>query len=195
MKKVLILCAIFFTVSNTSNAQLFEWGIKGGLNYNSNGDLIIEAEDIYVNPEGNSGYHLGFFAKTKGKIYVRPELFYTHTKSKYKGDGGISDLTIDKIDLPILLGLKIIGPLHFLIGPSFQYLINTDLSDFKLGDIENDFTIGGTVGLGVQLGKIGIDLRYERGFSENEVELLNLDELGTIDVRSKQLIASVSFKF
>lgn len=195
MKKLIVLALLLFGVQLTSNAQLFDWGIKGGLNYNSNGDIVDETGDIIADPEANAGFHFGFFAKTKGRVYVRPELVYTQTKSKYSYEGASSKLTLKKIDVPVLLGLKIIGPLHAVIGPSFQYIIDTDLEDIKLDDVENNFTVGGTVGLTVQLAKLGIDARYERGFSSNEAEFLGIDDSGRVDTRPSQLILSASFRF
>lgn len=191
-QKTLIFLGVFLFSIVTSNAQI-DWGIKGGLNYNSNGDLISESENIVVNPDSNAGYHFGVFATTKGKIFIRPELVFTHTKSVYEYNNLKADFIMDKIDAPILVGLKIIGILNVFIGPSFQYIINTDLEDIALSDVENDITVGGIFGVGVQIGKLGIDLRYERGFSSNEAEFIGI-ESGSIDTRPKQLIASISFK-
>ncbi|MFK5878870.1 MAG: outer membrane beta-barrel protein [Flavobacteriaceae bacterium] len=195
MKKLIVFALLLIGAQLTSNAQLFDWGIKGGLNYNSNGDIVDETGDIIADPEANAGFHFGFFAKTKGRIYVRPELVYTQTNSTYKGEAKSSKLTIKKIDAPILLGLKIIGPLHAVIGPSFQYIIDTDLKDANFKDIENNFTVGGTVGLTVQLGKLGIDARYERGFSNNEAKFIGDILEGRVDTRPSQLILSASFRF
>jgi len=195
MKKLIVFALLLIGAQLTSNAQLFEWGIKGGLNYNSNGDIVDDAGDVIADPEANAGFHFGLFAKTKGRLYVRPELVYTQTNSNYKGDGGEkAKLTIKKIDAPILLGLKIIGPLHAVIGPSFQYIIDTDLEDIQLKDVENNFTVGGTVGLTAPLGKLGIDARYERGFSSNEADFID-GALGNVDTRPSQLILSASFRF
>lgn len=194
MKKLIVFALLLIGAQLTSNAQLFDWGIKGGLNYNSNGDIVDEAGDIIADPEANAGFHFGVFAKTKGRLYIRPELVYTQTNTNYKNGGESSKLTIKKIDAPVLLGLKIIGPLHAVIGPSFQYIIDTDLEDINLTDVENNFTVGGTVGLSVQLGKLGVDARYERGFSSNEAEFIG-GNLGNVDTRPSQLILSASFRF
>ena len=188
------MCILLLGAHLSSNAQLFDWGIKGGLNYNSNGDIVDDAGDIIADPEANTGFHFGFFAKTKGRIHVRPELVYTQTNTNYKNGGESAKLTIKKIDAPVLLGVKIIGPLHAVIGPSFQYIIDTDLEDIKLDDVENNFTVGGTVGLTIQLAKLGIDARYERGFSSNEAEFID-GALGNVDTRPSQLILSASFRF
>ena len=195
MKKLIVFALLLIGAQLTSNAQLFEWGIKGGLNYNSNGDIVDDAGDIIADPEANAGFHAGVFFKTKGRLYVRPELVYTQTNTNYNNGVAKSKLTIKKIDAPILLGLKIIGPLHAVIGPSFQYIIDTDLENIQLKDVENNFTVGGTVGLTVQLGKLGIDARYERGFSSNEAEFIGDILDGRVDTRPSQLILSASFRF
>ena len=68
----------------------------------------------------------------------------------------------------------------------------------SINDVESDFTVGLHLGAGVNLGKIGIDLRYERGFSDNEARFINtnITELGTsrVDTRPDQLILSLSLK-
>lgn len=193
-KNLFILAVFLFSIIVTSNAQI-NWGIKGGLNYNSNGNLISESENIIINPDSNTGYHFGVFAITSGKIFIRPELVFTHTKSIYEANDLKADFKMDKIDLPILVGLKIIGPLNIFIGPSIQYIINTDLEETDLGDVEKNITVGGVVGVGIQLGNLGVDLKYERGLSSNEAEFIGITDIGRIDTRPKQIIASVSYKF
>ena len=49
-------------------------------------------------------------------------------------------------------------------------------------------------GIGFNFNKVGIDLRYERGFSDNEATFLNDNNIGTsrLDTRPDQLILSLS---
>ena len=174
------------------------FGLKAGLNYNSNGELKevgTASEDILEN-KGDSkvGYHVGVFGKLDfPKIYLRPELVYTKTKSEYEG----ADFDMSKLDLPVLLGYKIIGPLSVFAGPSFQYILDTDLEDVEIDDIKSDFSVGLNIGAAVSLGNFGLDVRYERGFSKNEAEFI-YDEVsnsqGRLDTRPSQLIFSLSFK-
>ncbi len=194
MKKTL-LTAVFALIGMAAFAQSGSgFGIKGGLNYNGNGKYFSSAEDAFQNPDRNVGYHLGVFGKFGNAIYVRPELVYTSTKSGY--DNG--DLKISKLDVPVLVGLKVIGPLHVFAGPAFQYILNTKFDGVTIGDIENDFSVGLNMGIGVNLGKLGVDLRYERGFSENEVTFINTNLTNLsgdrVDTRPDQLILSLSVK-
>ena len=199
-----LLTAVFAIMSITAFAQKDSgFGIKAGLNYNQNGDLSFKqvqaaGEDLIAGSDGMVGFHVGFYGKLDmPKIYIRPELVYTKTKSSYNVEGGTNDYDVSKLDLPVLLGYKIIGPLHIFAGPAFQYTLKNDLKDVELDDVKNDFTIGAHFGVGVNLGNIGLDVRYERGFSENEAEIIgdNIANIeGRVDSRPSQIIFGLSLK-
>jgi len=203
MRKSLLM-AVFALIGITAFAQKDSgFGIKAGLNYNQNGDLSFKqvqsaGEDLIAGSDGKVGYHVGFYGKLDmPKIYIKPELIYTKTKSSYDVEGGTNDYDVSKLDLPVLLGYKIIGPLHIFAGPAFQYTLNNDLEDVELDDVKNDFTIGAHFGVGVNLGNIGLDVRYERGFSENEAEIIGdniADISGRVDSRPSQIIFGLSLK-
>lgn len=193
MQKLIISTFVLALLYFNGNAQKgTSYGIKAGLNYNSNGNYFKAIGDNAENPERNIGYHVGVFGKIGKRLYIRPELIYTSTKSSYDSE----DFSIKKIDAPILVGTKIIGPVNVFIGPSLQYILHTEFNGIDINDIEDDFSLGLNFGLGLNLNKIGIDLRYERGFSNNEVTFID-DNLGTgvvsrIDTRPDQLILSLS---
>ncbi|NAY93353.1 outer membrane beta-barrel protein [Muricauda sp. JGD-17] len=202
MKKALVI-AVFALMGFTAAAQSGSgFGIKAGLSYNKNGDLIGSVgdagQDIREGAEGKAGFHVGFWGKLDfPKIYLRPELVFTKTKSSYDLDGGSQDYDVSKLDLPVLVGYKLIGPLHVFAGPAFQYTLKNDLGDLEVEDVESDFTVGLNAGVGVNLGKVGLDVRYERGFSENEAAFIGnniTDVSGRVDSRPSQVIFSLSLK-
>ena len=187
-----VIFVLFCTITFAQSQNGF--GIKGGLNYNGNGDYLESAEAVIESPDKNVGFHLGVFYRLGGKIYFRPELMYTKTSADYS-DG---QFDLSKLDLPALVGIKIIGPLHLFAGPDFQYILNSEFDGIKIEDIESDFTVGIHIGLGVNLGPLGVDLRYERGLSSNEASFINSNIItlseSRIDTRSDQVILSLSFK-
>jgi len=194
MKKLIIsavLIAAFGLMLNAQNGSGF--GIKGGLNYNANGDYFESIGANAKHPDRNIGYHLGFFGKIGDKLFFRPELVYTSTKSDYDSN----DFKMKKLDAPMLVGLRVLGPLNVFGGPAFQYILDTDFNDINIKDVKNDFTVGLNFGIGLDLGKLGLDLRYERGFNHNEANFINTD-LGVaesrLDTRPDQLILSLSIK-
>ena len=202
MKKTLLVAVLALMGSAAMAQSGSGFGIKAGLNYNKNGDLIgsvgDSGQDIVEGAEGKTGYHVGFWGKLDfPKVYLRPELVYTKTKSSYDVDGNSQDYDISKLDLPVLLGIKIVGPLHVFAGPAFQYTLKNDLEDLEVNDVKNDFTVGLNTGVGVNIGKVGLDVRYERGFSENEANFIgnNITDIsGRVDSRPSQVIFSLSLK-
>lgn len=193
MKRTFLALA-FALMSAATFAQTEQgFGIKGGLNYAGNGDYFDSAENAAKDPDKNIGYHLGIFGKIGDDIYLRPELVYTKISSDYDGD----TFDMAKLDLPVLLGVKVIGPLQVFGGPAFQYILDTDFdgSGITINDVENDFTVGLNLGAGVSFGKFGVDLRYERGFSDNEATFIDANNVlsnDRIDTRPDQLILSLS---
>jgi len=198
-KKSVLFSVLFISCLFAANAQS-GFGIKGGLSYNSNGDLkefTSEVTDIYKNDgKGKSGFNIGFYGKLDlGPIYLRPELVYTKTTSEYvlnTGDAG--DYKISKLDMPVLVGFKLIGPLNVFAGPAFQYYLDNDLKGLTFNDIENEFSIGVNIGASIELGRLGLDVRYERGLSENESNWTNAGDVFTLDSRPEQIIFSLSYR-
>lgn len=190
MKKLIAVSALFLCSILTIQAQ---FGIKGGLNFATNGELKEVADDLTTsikNPDSKTGYHIGVFYQTKGdsSFYVRPELVYTKTKSDYAG----TDFDMSKLDMPILLGFKVISPLSVFAGPAFQYIVNTDLQGLEIQEIKNDFTVGLHVGAAITLGDFGVDVRYEKGLSENIANFTDVPDT-RLDTRPNQFIIGVSF--
>ena len=77
-----------------------------------------------------------------------------------------------------------------------QYILDTEFDGINIDEVEDDFTVGLNFGIGFNLNKIGIDLRYERGFNNNEAAFID-ENLGNgivsrIDTRPDQLILSLS---
>lgn len=192
-RKVLLFLAFItistsFTYAQTDNG----FGIKAGLNYNANGDYFDAIEVNSKNPDRNVGYHIGVFGKIGNELYLKPELVYTSTKSNYDND----EFDMKKLDLPVLVGLKVIGPLSVFAGPSFQYILDSDFDNIDVDNVQKDFSAGLNFGIGLNFKKLGIDLRYERGFSKNEANFLQNNNITTtpdrLDTRPDQLILSLS---
>lgn len=192
---IALLSSLFF-----ANAQS-GFGIKGGLSYNSNGSLKNDTNTIIDNNgKGKSGYNIGFYGKLGlGPIYLRPELVYTKTTSAYTLNTGNSvDYNISRLDMPVLLGLKIIKPLSIFAGPAFQYTLDNNFKGITYSKIANDFTVGYNFGAALDLGRLGFDVRYERGFNSNEALFIDNNIAPNtsyrLDSRPKQIIFSLSYR-
>ena len=56
--------------------------------------------------------------------------------------------------------------------------------------------MGLQIGTNLELGRFGIGIRFERGFTDNEIAILgdnNIDVTGRVDARPKQWVISLSY--
>ena len=201
MKTRIIGLFIFALLATTqlTSAQS-GWGVMGGLTFNSSGDLVSDIPEIIdAKGSGSSGFNIGLFAKVDlGLLYIKPELLYAQFKTSYSSNGLDAEYKQSQLDLPVLVGLRLIGPLKLFAGPDFQFILNNDLDGFQFDDIANDFTVGGNIGVAFTLGRLEMDLRYQRGFTNNEVSFIseNIIDLPKtrVDARTKQLILNLSYR-
>jgi len=199
MKKVLLMLSLAFAFSQTLKAQI-DFGVKAGLNYNSESIQSV-SEDVFTGAESKTGYHAGIWLRFKLPIigfYLRPELVLTNLENKmlYKGSQTTS-YNFQKIDIPVLLGKKFFGIGNVFAGPSFQYIINSDFSLNDISSVDTDgFTVGLQFGAGIELGNLGIDVRWERGLNTVESTFLNVatNTNVTFDTRVNQIIIGLSYK-
>lgn len=181
-----------------SNAQV-AFGVKGGVNYNSNSIKEVQS-DVFSGAKSKMGYHAGVWLRLKVPVlglYVRPELVYTNLENEvfYEFTQKTTSYSFQKIDIPILIGRKIFGIGNVYLGPSFQYIL---ASDFEINDISSvdskGFTMGLQFGGGVEFGNLGIDLRWERAFSNIESTFLSGAVEREFDTRINQIIIGLSYK-
>lgn len=197
MKNLIVIAFLFIGGNLMAQAT---YGLKGGLNYGATGEYenysqVFDDASTVADGKEKTGFHLGGFAKFEFLgIFLQPELVYTRLNTEYSD----FDYKVDKVDAPLLLGLNVLGPLNIKAGPSFQYILKNDLenTDLKISDVENEITVGYQVGLGVALGNLGFDARYEGAFKENNAfGDAAVDRNFKIDSRPSQWILSVSYSF
>ncbi len=196
MKKLMLLAFILAGLNMTAQDATF--GLKGGFNYGATGEyenfgqIAGDASSI-ANGKEKAGYHAGLFAQFEVMgIFLRPELVYTKLNTEYKD----FDYAVSKLDAPVLVGLNVLGPLNIKAGPSFQYILKNELenTNFEIGDVENEISVGYQLGLGLAIGRLEFDARYEGAFNENNAfGEYAADNNFRIDSRPSQWILSVAY--
>ena len=193
--------SLAFAFSQSSNAQI-AFGVKGGINYNSN-SIKNASEDVFDGAKSKTGYHAGIWLRFKIPVigfYLRPELVYTNLENEVNYSNGTSSAktttySFQKIDIPVLLGKKIFGVGNIYAGPSFQYILDSDFNINDISDVKGDgFTVGIQFGGGIELGKLGIDVRWERAFSGIESTFLDGTTNVSFDTRVNQVIIGLSYR-
>lgn len=189
------LTLIAFLSTSLLQAQ-FEFGVKAGLNYDSLGDVNYnDISATQLSAGSKTGFHVGVYGKLDLLLfYLRPELQFTKINSGFQN----TDIGLSKIEAPILLGYKVLGPLSAFAGPSFQYILDENIEGTTLTDIEENFTVGLQIGTRLSLGRFGLGIRYERGFTDNDILILGMNGVpidgNRIDARPNQFIVSASYE-
>ena len=181
--KPTFLCVFLFFFSFSIFSQEFAVGIKGGLNNNTIGDInSIGASfetghpDELFSPEQKMSYQFGAFLDVRfGKFFFRPEINYVDLKNSYVFPEGVSEWSTTKIDIPILIGYTIFNPVSVYVAPGFNFYNNVTMesanntqgpSDINYYKSATNFNFG----VNIEFKRFGVDLRYEMGNKETEVE-------------------------
>ena len=204
MKKIIFAFFLLTLVTKNSQAQL-QFGLKGGVNYNSDSFENV-SNDVLSGEKTKTGIHTGLWLRAKLPVvglYIRPEIVYTELNNSVNYESPFSapkttDFKFRKIDVPVLIGKKFLGIGNVFAGPSFQYILS---SDFELNDLREvsteSFSLGIQLGAGIELGRLGLDLRWERGLSKTETVFVDntiFDSNFNFDKRVSQIIFGISYK-
>ena len=187
MKNLLILLAL--VVSLTATAQ-FDYGFVGGINFQASGDLTTAASQDLTNLKETAQRRMGYYAGVYGQVkflmfYLRPEIHYNQLNSSFETLD--TELSTKNIEAPISVGYTFIPSLSVFAGPSFQYRLQEELSKNTIESIGSDTSVGAHLGVRFSLNKFALDLRYERGFKESEIDFLtNQGVNATFDARGQK---------
>lgn len=178
MKKLALLSAVLLFCTLSSQAQI-RFGLRAGLSSTDLGKESVETEGVKVAvKDADYGFHFGLFARgtLSDHIYIQPEVVLNSTTVNFTVDDlqdGIMNKVLSEkyknLDIPVMLGFKA-GPLRLEGGPvGHVYIANkSELEDEISGYDQrfNNFTMGYQAGIGVDIWKFLIDLRYEGNFNK-----------------------------
>jgi len=185
MKKLILLFFIAFVTTSATQAQIlptFKLGVKGGLNFSK-----LKSDKELFDANNRAGFLAGVWGRVGvAGFHVQPELYYTTKNSKFKNESNEGEVKFSTLDLPVLIGTKFgIGPLgaRVQVGPVFSFVVDKDEKLFSGIDKFKDNMTALTGGVGVDIKKISLDLRYEHGLSNvstgsNDKQRLNLWTIG-----------------
>jgi len=189
MKKInltlLLICCSFFAFSQV--VPSFQFGLKGGMNLSKFNTSNTFSSD------NQAGYYAGVWARIGAAgLHLQPELYLSGKNTTLVNSAGQeNEVKFTSLDVPILVGTKLgaagVG-LRLNTGPVVSFLLNEDQNFSQAASSAfsgkfKDQSFAWQFGAGLDLGKLGIDLRYELGLSKiNEAGYqstkLNLYTLG-----------------
>lgn len=198
MKKLILTFALVL-IGFSASAQ-FTLGPRVTL-VSSNLNLREEIANVQ---EGDAefGFQYGLFARFKVPViglYVQPELLFSSTESTITSSGQNVDLSFNRIDVPIMIGGKV-GPLRINAGPSLSFLTSAEYESpgTTAQDIKDNYsstTVGFQAGVGIDLLKFVIDLKYEGSLGEKFGDAITVARNSfATDERPSQIVLGIGFK-
>jgi len=197
MKK-LVLILLVSLGSLSAYAQKIGFGLKGGL---SSTQVNFEGDQL-VPSDAQLGYHLGVFARFGGiGFFVQPEVLFTQTSGKFKLElpplSSVSptlyEAKFNRLDVPVMAGFRLLKIIRVMAGPIASFNIDSSLENAGKTVQNIDFknaTLGYQAGVGVDLGNLSFEGKYEGGLSKFT------ENVGTYtaDNRINQWVLSVGYK-
>ncbi|MCE2776459.1 MAG: PorT family protein [Algoriphagus sp.] len=198
MKKLALI--VLVTLSSLSlYAQKNGVGIKAGL---SSTQVDFEGEQL-VPSDAQLGYHVGVFARFGGVgFFVQPEVLFTQTTGKFKLESppississtlSLYEAKFNRLDVPVMAGFRLLKVIRIMAGPIASFNIDSSLKDAGTTVQNTDFkkaTLGYQTGVGVDLGSLSIEGKYEGGLSKFTENVGSY----TADNRLNQWVLSVAF--
>jgi hypothetical protein len=165
----LLLCIFCSIETKAQQTPAFHIGVKGGANFTKT------STESSLEGKYGLGYQAGVMTRMDiGKLYVQGEALFNKRKTSFQSqDGSSSKLSWNAIDIPVVVGYKLMKIDDFNVrifaGGVYSYAFNNNLSTsqslqegFKKFDKSN---IGVTGGIGLDYKNFTVDLRYETGLT------------------------------
>lgn len=195
MKKLLFTLA-FLSFALVGYSQDFAIGPKVGI---SQSKLDLSKEH-FQSGDAKFGYHVGIFGRIGlAGFFVQPEVLYTQTKGTFSFDNmgteprSEYESTFNRLDVPIMVGFKLFNLLRLQAGPIASFDVNSELKnagdDLQDADFKKS-TIGYQAGLGLDIGNLIIDAKYESALGNISSNVGSYET----DHRLNQWILSLGFR-
>ena len=166
MKKLILAVLFVFAAITNSNAQVVQFGVKGGVNFSN-----FSGGPDGIDYKNKTGFHAGAFAEIKllPNFSLQPEALFTSQGAEVEGVG---DFNLDYISVPVLAKFYLITDrLSIEAGPQFSFLVDDSAEAFDSavdGDPDTksfDFALAGGLGLKIA-GGLSAHARYTIGLTE-----------------------------
>lgn len=203
--------------TRVNDDPFFTFGLKAGVNLSQlRGDDLSLTGGSPVNFSDNTNRSLGLvaggFFRVGRAVYLQPEILLSQKAGRFainRGGGTANannvDIRFTNIDFPVLVGVKIADVFRINAGPILTFTTNDNgnlretFNQYSSDDFDKAFkkgNIGYQAGVGLDLGKFLIDVRYEGNltniFNVNVKDVNNSLQFG----RKLNLFqATVGFKF
>ncbi len=162
-----VLMSLFVFFPKEQQAQSFTTGITVGAS-TASVNLSNVGNSFTSTIKGNNvmGFEGGLFERLNlGPLFIKPMVLLSYqggTATYYNNDGSISSSKFDygNIEIPLLLGLNILGPVRIEAGPVYNWIYMTQFNDDNTVKV-NPSGLGYRAGTNIELGMINLGLAYQ----------------------------------
>ena len=207
---------LFFSLISSSLYAQGNLGLNFGLNDDNFGsieNIQTKINDYDLDIKNSTGFHLGIFTEIDLiTFYIRPEINLIFSRSKngtaftsvYNNTNILNESVniaehsykSTDIQVPIIFGYKVLGPISLFAGPTFKYNLSNS-SNFDLEEIEDKYNLSLLLGTRVKIKSFSVGLRYERGLNSNELLIINANGIeidnANVDTTTNKLSVNLSY--
>jgi hypothetical protein len=195
MKKIFIAVGFVLVCAINLMAQGLGFGIKAGANISNTN---ISSDQYSLDTKSKFGFHGGVFVTFmfSDKLGVQPELLYSTQGSEYDESTFDGALSMDYINIPVLLRYNINEMFSVHVGPQFGILVKAEEEiNGNTEDIKDDFKssdVSAAFGVEVDLpAKLGFGARYVIGLSN---VLADAGSFGDAELKNGVIQVYVKFR-
>ncbi|MCB0634698.1 MAG: porin family protein [Saprospiraceae bacterium] len=208
MKKLIVIPLLLLSVCAFSQIR---WGLRLGLSTSQ-----LEAEDFNIISNGTErfklalkdaqyGIHGGLVLQIEmGNVLLQPEVIFNSNSADLELDdlqNNTADVATKEkyqyLDIPVMLGYRL-GFLRLHAGPVGHIFLSSTSGITDVDGFEEDFdslTLGWQGGLGLDIGPLAVDLRYEGNFNKFGDHISFGGQQYAFSQTPARFIAAVSYMF
>lgn len=199
MKTIFLAVLACLAFQAAAQAQTFTFGIKGGASTSN-----ISIEEVrndpwqYREPEKITGYHAGIFSRLQVLgVFVQPEALLASSGGRIRAIGTTvgspertDEFRFTRLDVPILIGYNFFNFLRVQAGPVASMMLSARQDGNNIDDYLNETDWGLQGGVGLDILRFTLDLRYER-INRNYTNQL---QGNSFKMENEQYLLSVGYK-
>lgn len=207
MKKLIIFPLLFLCLYATGQIR---YGLRLGLSTSQ-----LEAEDFNILQNGTErfrlalkdaqyGIHGGLVLQIEaGNLFVQPEILFNSNSAKFtledfQDPGEVArEEKYQYLDIPLMLGYRL-ALLRFHLGPVGHLFLNSTSNITDVDGFKEDFkklTLGWQGGVGVDIGRLSLDVRYEGNFHKFGDHITFAGEEYAFSQTPSRFLAAVTYMF
>lgn len=156
--------------------------VSTGTNANGSPTVNVDGQTFRNNLSDSfnskMGTSFGIYMRFGKNLFIQPELLYSTRSAQFgvirNGQTETATITTTSFDVPLLLGIKG-GPIRIVAGPVASFRINDNqslgnaLQQYTQGSLNDAWSqayYGYQVGGGLDIGSLGLDVRYQGNISD-----------------------------